>query len=270
MTRQKELGQYMTPGWAALALVERFYPNLSSRDMVIEPSCGTGAFLAAIPEGVPAVGIEIDAELAEAARRNSGRHVIVGDFRLVDLPFRPTLITGNPPFASRTVSEFLDRSHVLLEEEGEVGLILPCYYFQAASTVETLAERWSIAQHMLPKNLYPRLQYPLCFAQLTKGRTRGLVGFALYHELAAVNRLRDRYRAILAGGEGSVWKAVVRAALEAAGGRATLSRLYAEIDGNQPTGNQFWREKVRQVVQTIGIRIGEGEWALPEDLPAAA
>lgn len=263
-TRQAALGQWMTPDWAAAELVDQYFGDLGSTDVVIEPSCGRGAFLRAVPGYVPAVGVEIDPELAAAARRSTGRQVIVGDFRMVDLPLAPTAIIGNPPFQSRTVMDFLDRAWNLLEDDGRVGFILPAFVFQTASTVDDLAQRWLVRQDMIPRNLFPRLSHPLCFAVLTKGRARGLFGFALYHELAAVNRLQARYRALLAEGEGSVWAAVVRAGLEALGGRAHLQQLYREIEGHRPTDNAFWHAKVRQVVQRIATRVGEGEWQLSE------
>jgi site-specific DNA-methyltransferase (adenine-specific) len=252
----------MTPDWAAEALVERYFGDLRGSDAVVEPSCGRGAFLRALPASVPALGVEIDPELAEVARRSTGRHVIVGDFRMVDLPLAPVALIGNPPFQKRTVDEFLDRAWLLLPDDGRVGFILPAFVLQTASTIELLAERWSVRQDMLPRNLFGGLSHPLCFALFTKGAARGMVGFALYHELAAVNRLQARYRALLAEGEGSVWAAVTRAALEALGGTANLQQLYREIEGHRPTANAFWREKVRQTVQRIATRVGDGLWSL--------
>lgn len=263
------LSQYLTPSWAAEALVEQFFPRLSASELVLEPSCGAGAFLSAIGSHVPAVGVEIDPELARRARENTGRRIIVGDFRMVDIPFQPTHVVGNPPFVSELVMDFLERAYTLLPDEGEVGFILPCYLMQTASTVEDLAQRWSMSQSMIPRNLYPRLQYPLCFAHLTKGRARGLVGFALYHELNAINRLQKRYKQLLAAGEGSVWAAVVQAALEQLGGHASLPDLYREIEGHRPTTNAYWKEKVRQTLQRIAIRTGAGTWMLPPACAAA-
>ncbi len=264
-----ELGQVMTPDWAAQALIERYFPDLGPADHVVEPSCGRGAFLRALPENVPALGVEIDPGLAAAARRLSGRPVIVGDFRMVDLRVRPTAIVGNPPFAVRTITEFLERAWNLLPADGRVGFVLPAFAFQTAGTVERMAERWGIQQDMLPRNVFPGLTKPTCFAVFTRGRGRGLVGFALYHELAAVNRLQARYRALLAEGEGSVWAAVTRAALEALGGSADLSTLYREIEGHRPTTNTFWQAKVRQTLQRIAVRIDAGVWALPSEARAA-
>lgn len=268
MTTITRLGQYMTPDWAAEALAQRYFGDLTSADQVLEPSCGRGAFLRAIPAHVPALGVEIDPDLAAIARSSSGRPVIVGDFRLVDIAVRPTAIIGNPPFFLRVIEEFLARADALLDEDGRVGFVLPAFTFQTSNTAVRIAERWRVQQDMLPRDLFPKLQHPLCFALLRKGRERGLVNFALYHELAAVQRLQARYRTLLAEGEGSAWAAVTRAALEAVGGRATLTRLYAEIEGHRPTTNPWWKPKVRQQLQRLAVRVGAGEWALPEAMAA--
>lgn len=257
------LGQYMTPDWAAIELVERYFGDLTASDRVVEPTCGRGSFLRALPDYVPAVGIEIDPDLAAEAVRLSGRQVIVGDFLTAELPFTPTAMIGNPPFKVADIQAILGRAWELLPDGGKVGLILPCYSLQTPSTVEALQTRWSIGQEMLPRTLFPRLSLPLCFATLTKGTTRGLFGFALYHEAAAVARLQRRYRALLQEGEGSVWAAVTRAALESLGGSADLASLYREIEGIRPTSNTFWQAKVRQTVQRIAVRTGTATWALP-------
>lgn len=258
---RRPLGQYMTPEWVAQELVAAYFGDLTLCDRVLEPSCGEGAFLAALPEHVPAIGVEIDPVLADRARRNTGREILVGDFATTALPFRPTAIIGNPPFAQAQVQAFLSRAWELLPNDGRVGFILPAFVFQTASTVATLADRWHIAQDMLPRNLFPGLSTPICFARLTKGR-RGLVGFALYHEAHAVNRLQQRYRRLLAQGERATWGTLTRAALQALGGSASLTELYREIEGERPTHNRFWRAKVRQQVQRIGYRVGPGRWAL--------
>lgn len=265
-----DLGQFFTPEWAAEQLVSHYFGDLTLCDRVLEPSCGPGAFLAAVPGYVPAVGIEIDPALAARAVANTGREVLVGDFRSCDIPLAPTLVLGNPPFKAAVIAQFLNRAWELLPDQGRVGFILPCYTFQTASTIERMAARWGIRQDMLPRNLFHRISMPLCFAILTKGRAGDLVGFTLYHELAAVTRLKARYRALLAQGERSVWAAVTRAAFEACGGQATLAELYSEIAGHRPTGNRFWREKVRQVVQQLAVRVGPSTWRLHEPQALAA
>ncbi|OCG89387.1 DNA methyltransferase [Xanthomonas euvesicatoria] len=263
------LSQYMTPRWAAEELISRFFGDLGPRDYVLEPTCGDGAFLAAIPKSVPAIGVEIDPALAKIARACSGREVIVGDFRTVPLDFQCSAIVGNPPFSRQFVEGLLDRALDLLPEEGRVGLILPCFVFQTASTVERMVQRWDIEQHLIPRNLYPRLQHPLCFAQLRKGPRRGLVGFALFHEVHAVSQLEKRYRQLLASGERSSWAAVTRAALEACGGTATLQELYREISGFRPTSNPWWQAKVRQTLRGLAHRVAAGMWRLNDDNQAA-
>src|SRR5271157_3605390 len=92
------MAQWFTPEWAASLLVSRTFPDLSPKSLVIEPTCGYGAFMKAIPEGVPVIGVEIDPELAEKARANTGRQVIAGDFTKVPLPDGVTAVIGNPPF----------------------------------------------------------------------------------------------------------------------------------------------------------------------------
>lgn len=263
MSSVKALGQYMTPDWAAIELVERHFGDLEAGARVVEPSCGRGAFLRALPAHLEVIGVEVDEALAAEARRRSGRTVLLGDFRMVDLPFVPRAVVGNPPFTTRTLLEFLDRAWNLMDDDGRVGFILPAYTFQTASTVTGIAERWRVQQELLPRDLFPGLSHPLCFAVLTKGAERGLVGFALYHELAAVKRLQARYRELLQEGEGSVWAAVTRAALEALGGRADLQRIYREVDGHRPTPNAFWQAKVRQQLQRIARRVDSGVWELP-------
>lgn len=66
------LGQFPTPAWAAEALVRENLADLSSNDFVLEPTCGPGRFLAAVPAHVEAVGVEIDPVLAQQARTATG------------------------------------------------------------------------------------------------------------------------------------------------------------------------------------------------------
>lgn len=268
--QQKELGQYFTPDWAAESLLDLYYPRLGQGDTVLEPSCGTGAFLKAVPGAAQAIGVEIAPSLARIARERSGRMVVLGDFLSVDLPASPTHVIGNPPFKSKLVSGFLDRAWHLLPEEGECGFILPAFVMQTPSAVERLAQRWEIRQDMLPRNLFPRLSRPCCFVRFTKGPRRGLVGFALYHEARAVQQLERRYRKMLAHAHGSVWEAVTRLAMLRLGGTAKLEQIYGEVQGNRPTSNAFWKAKVRQTLQRIGTRVGPGVWAVQEPELAGA
>lgn len=262
------LGQYPTPVWVAEALIERHFPDLDRGDLVLEPTCGPGHFLQAIPRHVPAFGVELDEEYAEIARRRTGRQIIAGDFLRVQLDVRPTAIIGNPPFKGEIITAMLDRCHELLPEGGRAGFILPAFYFQAARSVAGLSEKWSISQEMIPRNIYPRLSHPLVFAMFSKDHRRMLVGFALYRETHGIMGLERRYRDVLDGGTGSVWKRVVQIALESLGGEASLQEIYRELESRRPTKNVHWQAKVRQIVQMHCVRTGPARYALPDAVAA--
>lgn len=263
MTKTEQLGQYPTPVWVAEALVEQYFSDLGAGDLVLEPSCGPGSFLEAIPATVPALGVEIDPELAETARRNTGREVITGDFTHVGLAIRPTAVIGNPPFRTRIIDRFLERAHGMLPEGGRVGFVLPAYCFQTASRVAGYARQWGIEQTMLPRNIYPGLQCPLCFAIFSKDRRRALVGFALYRETDAVKRLPADYQRLFAEpGQGSVWARVIEQALVELGGEGNLQAIYERIEGARPTPNPFWREQVRKVARRHFPRSAPGCYRL--------
>lgn len=245
-----DLCQHFTPFWVAEALVERHFGDLDAGDTVLEPSCGTGAFLGAIPAHVQAVGVEIDPLVAERARRATGRRIIEGDFRTVALDLKPTAIIGNPPFRGPLIDQFIARCCELLPEHGRAGFILPAYAFRTSSRVMELLEHWSISQEMLPRSAFSyRMREPLMFALLSKDRRRSLVGFALYSEESDRQQLARPYREAIAKATGSAWRAVCRLALERLGGEAGLSQIYAELENNRPGRSTWWREKVRQTLR---------------------
>lgn len=269
--RQRELGQYPTPVWVAEALCERHFSDLSSADFVAEPACGEGRFLGAVPSFVPAIGIEIDPAKAEQARCATGRSIITGDFCEVDLPAQPTVILGNPPFQLELVDRFLERSHSLLPDGGRVGFILPAYAFQTAARVAGYSDFWSIAQEMIPRNIFQGLKLPLVFAMFRKDRRRVLVGFALYRETADVQHLPRVYRDLLDQGSGPVWLRLVELALSRLGGEADLPQLYAELESAKPSGNRWWKEKIRQTLRRYADRFvvaGKGRYALRDRQPS--
>lgn len=258
-----------TPLYVAELLIERHFADLTANDLVLEPTCGRGAFLRAIPDHVPAIGIERDAALAAEARLLSGRCVIEGDITSVPVDFRPSVLLGNPPFKMAVIEAILRRAQVWLEDGGRVGMILPCSIFQTAATLLRFAEHWSIAQEMMPRNCFGHLRYHLCFATFTKERQRRLVGFALYGEVAAVNRLPGDYYRLFTHTPRPLWRSVVEAALQKLGGAATLDAIYGAIEGARPSANRFWREKVRQVLQRHFHRVGPGYWAVSPESEAA-
>lgn len=260
-TRQRELGQYMTPMWVAEALIKRHYPELDSNDCVFEMTCGTGAFLAAIPEHVPALGVEIDPVLADIARRNTGRRVITGDFRQVKFDLRPTAIVGNPPFTMDLVTDLLDSAQRMLPENGRVGLILPASALQTPSRVCRYSDDWSLQAEMLPRTIFRGLQYPLSFVLFTKDRRRAMVGMALYQETNEIAAMPERVRDLL-NLHPKTWIEVVRDALDRMGGRGSLQDIYSAVEPNRPTGNPAWKEKVRQVLRAHFTPVARAEYAL--------
>lgn len=248
MSNTRTLSQYMTPAWFAELVIERYFSRLSGHDHVLEPSCGTGSFLLALPDTVPATGVELDPALAAIARESTGRRVITGDFRTASLDVQPTAIIGNPPFKVDVIERFLLRAHELLPAGGQAGFILPAYTFQTAATVMRLAGRWSITQEAMPRNVFPRISVPLLFALFTKDERRTLVGFALYQEAYDALRLQQQYREAISAGPG-IWRRLCQLALRRLGGEAPLPEIYAELQGRHPGAGQFWREKVRQTLR---------------------
>jgi site-specific DNA-methyltransferase (adenine-specific) len=258
------LNQYFTPAWAAEKLVQRHFSYLAPGDVVLEPSCGDGRFLMSIPSGIDAFGIEIDPVMAEMARENSGRDIVVGDFNLVDIPRKPTAILGNPPYKSEVIDGFLDRCYDLLEYDAKIGFLLPVYYLQTASKVSDLSKRFSISQELLPRNLFSQLSCPIMWVNFVKAKKTALSGFFLYAELDSLSNMKKDIRTLFVGNQARAkcWKEAVQMALDACGGRATLSEIYAAIEGHKPTLNPWWREKVRQVAAKYFVRVGPGEYAI--------
>lgn len=258
-----DLEQWLTPAWAAEALLMRHYARLGAQDLVLEPGCGTGRWLRVLAElkpHVPSLGVEVDPRLAAIAQGH-GVSVLVGDFtRLPLVGVEPTLLIGNWPFAHKTFTAFLERAHQLLPEGGEAGVLTSVLAFKTTSVVMEHLQRWSIAVEVMPRDMFPRLRWPAVFARFTKDQCRRMWGLALYEETAAARGLKVRYRA-LADEHALTWRAVVLAALERLGGQAQLSVLYAEVEGMRPSQTQWWREKVRQVLQKYALSQGGGVWA---------
>lgn len=255
------LGQFPTPAWAADALIREHLPHLDESDFVLEPTCGPGRFLAAIPSHVAALGVEIDPNLAQQARILTGRQVITGDFLTVDIPSTPTVVLGNPPFETRLIEQILDRVHTLLVDDGRVCFVLPAYFFQTARRVARYSEQWSISQQIIPRNLYRGLKYPLVFAQFTKDQRRMLAGFLLFHELAFLQGLPKSLQEAMDSGP-VTWTTVVRGAIDEHGGEASLAQIYEYVADRRPTSNPAWREQVRKVCQKRTRRVARGRYAI--------
>lgn len=261
--QKPELSQWFTPEWAAAMLVERYFPALTGSDLVVEPSCGRGAFLKAIPNDVPGIGVEIDPELAQIARDATGRQVIAGDFNTVALPEGITVIVGNPPYELDLFDQFLSRSNRVLPELSRAGFLVPAYFFQTFQNVLRWRENWSMHVDLVPPGLFPGIKFPLSFCVFRKDGRRDMVGLALYGELADVRNLAKRAQEVLQNGRfhKSVWRALIEDTLEMLGGKASLSAIYEAIEPKRPTATAFWREKVRQQLQIHFTRTGPGEYA---------
>lgn len=260
-SRQIELGQYPTPAWVAQALVRQHFDDLDEGDVVCDPTCGPGRFLQAVPAHVRAIGVELDADLAHRAQQLTGRQVIVGDFREVNLPERPTAFIGNPPFQLKLIDEILCRAHDLLPDEGRVGLILPWYALQTAGRVVRYNEHWSISQEMIPRNIYPGLSKPLLFALFRKDARRVMVGFSLYHEAAHVLGLPKALQEALTHGP-ATWGELVLDSIRHLGGEAALRDIYEYVASRRPSANPHWKEQVRKVCQTRAKRTAVGRYAV--------
>lgn len=258
------LSTWQTPTWAAEALVEEFYPDLSASDSVLEPTCGEGSFLDAIPRHVHAVGVEMDPKRAAIARARTGREVIVADILTLDA-FTPSVIIGNPPFEATFIDTLLDRAHRWLPDEGRCGLILPAFVMSTSSRVSRESERWAISSDMIPRELFPHLRLPVIFCRFEKRAQRTLIGFKLFPDMAVVRSLTKRARQILENGRAPAWRSVVFDALHECGGEATLDMLYRVVEGRRPTNNVHWKQKIRQVVHCYAQRVGPATYRLPTE-----
>lgn len=265
LPNQKRLNQYFTPRWVAQAVVSHYFSDLAPGSTVVEPGCGEGRFLMALPKDVNALGVEIDPVQAQLARDFTGRQVITGDFLTVPLPLEVDAVLGNPPFVASTVAAFLERSHELLKDGGRCGLILPTYVLQTHSRVASFSRKWSIQTELMPRNLFPGLSLPITFTVFTKDHSRKLFGFFLYKEAADVAMLKPDVRVVLATStrRGSVWRQAVNAAFDhLGGGAAHLADLYAAVL-HKPAENNFCDQQIRKVLQTYPefVSVGRGVWA---------
>jgi site-specific DNA-methyltransferase (adenine-specific) len=246
--------------------VEHFFPHLSPRDFVVDAGCGPGAFLKAVPKEVPAIGVEIDPELVRRACANTCREVLLGDFQVLTMPQRPTVIVGNPPFEHATREGFLKRAADILPRNGQCGWILPATALSFSSTVERWRQWFSIRQVALPRDLFPRISFPLSFVMFSKDDVLELSGFALFDEAADVSRMPKRVKLALVNGRSgeSVWKTAVREALSILGGRGKLEEIYEVMALRLPRSIRTWQETIRRTLQEGEfVNVARGEWALP-------
>jgi site-specific DNA-methyltransferase (adenine-specific) len=258
------LDQYYTPEWAATRIVETFLHDLSaSKHAVIDAGCGAGPFLKAIPLEIAAAGVEVDPQLAEVARRNTGRLVITGDFATVPLPFSPTHIIGNPPFKREVLKGFIDRAAKDLPPEGIAAFLMPTASLSFSGPIEAYRDVFSIRHELLPRNLFPRIMAPISFVIFTKNFRRQLWGFALFDEIAGILTMPKSIKLVLAQGSPGrrTWPAAVSEAMDILGGEATLEQIYALVASNRPTNTQWWRDATRRELHEGHYeRVDRGRW----------
>lgn len=253
------LSQWFTPFWAAEELVEDALRGMTGAT-VVEPSCGTGAFLSAIPSTSPAFGVDIDPRMAAIAGRTSGRHVVTGDFSTVDLEGRTyEAVIGNPPFEMAVIDAFLERAHRDLPEDGIVALVLPAYALQTPSRVTRWMERFSMDVNVIPRTIFPGLSKPLVWAKYRKTSAKRFTGMMLFSRTRDVENMgRTTRRALEAPG---TWREAVKAALLSLGGEASVSAICEAIVPERRC-SAHWRPKIRQTLQRGFQPMGEGRWSM--------
>jgi site-specific DNA-methyltransferase (adenine-specific) len=257
------LSQWFTPFWVAEELVDDALRGLGQDIHVAEPSCGTGAFLTAIPKSCQAFGVDIDPAVVPAAIANSGREVLIGDFRTIDLEDRKVeLLVGNPPFEMEIIEGFLDRAHSILPDDGLVAMVLPAYAFQTPSRVSRWMDKFAIDVNMIPRTLFPGLSKPLVWAKYTKTSLRRFSGIMLFAETRDIEQMRPVIRDALA--RPGTWRSAIETALESLGGEASLPAIYDAISPERRTSTH-WRPKIRQTLQRNFHSLGAGRWSLPPE-----
>jgi adenine-specific DNA-methyltransferase len=256
-----ELGQWFTPAWAAEELTADALGGYG-RVGVIEPSCGDGAFLSAVPRDLAAIGVEIDPRIAAAARLATGREVVCADFATADVTVPDlAVILGNPPYSMPIIDAFVMRSHELLPEDGLCALLLPAHVLSTTSRVNRWAERFSIEQRMVPRSLFPRISLPLVWTRFVKSKRRTMVGFMLFDQQTDVESMPKSIRRAL--GKPGTWREAVGLAIHSLGGEATLTEIYRAIEPRRPSGNAWWKPKVRQTCALYFERTGLHTFSLP-------
>lgn len=263
---RSDLDQWFTPCWAAEELAADVLAGMGDV-AVLEPSCGAGHFLSAIPPTNEAYGVDVDPVMAAHARRLTGREVIVGDFTRVGLPdVEFGVILGNPPFGSGLVDAFVRRCHDILPDEGRAAFILPAHLFSTTARVSPWSEMFSLDVRLIPRSLFPRISLSLVWARFTKTKDRTVSGLILFDRQQDVETMSRETRLRLHAP--GTWREAVHHALEALNGEATLKEIYLALEPRRPSGNRWWRDKCRQVLGQHFERVDDTRWRLPERLAA--
>jgi site-specific DNA-methyltransferase (adenine-specific) len=255
----------MTPRWAAELLLERLGAPIKG-DVVLEPSCGKGSFLHAVSRHVEAIGVEKDPKLAAIAQHDTGRRIIVGDFTTVPLDFEPTYAIGNPPYSAELITAFLARTADVLKTPGSrAGYLLPVHSFSFAAKTLEILKGFEVSIDLVPRDLYPRISFPLLWCKLTKSKQQKLIGFALFEEAVATRTMRAEYRRVIQSGRQPIWREITEMALRALGGEASLEQIYDVVEDFRGTStNRFWRDRIRAEAGEHFERVSTGVFRLPK------
>lgn len=159
-------GQFFTPRHVVDFVIRALAPT--PRDVVVDPACGSGAFLA--HAGLARTfGCDIDGRAIRVARlvalaqgRDAATLPCADGLRTKELP-AATVVATNPPFAGRAPAEgfelaglvrtperdmlFLERALELLCPGGRLGIVLP--YNKAAGAAYAAARRWLVGKARL-------------------------------------------------------------------------------------------------------------------------
>ena len=107
------------------------------------------------------------------------------------------------------------------------------------------------------------MEKPLNFVIFKKDKRGILQGFALYEELHDINSMKADVANNLSLKK-SPWKTALTRVMKERGGQATLEEIYKAIEPRRPTGNNWWKAKIRQTLNRSGAftRIGEATYAI--------
>jgi hypothetical protein len=264
--RAAELDQHDTPPWATEMIILEKFPMLKAGDRVVEPAAGKGSFLRAIPDYVEAIGIEIDPERARIARNATGRTVIVGDIRYVDLPDRIDYAVGNPPWDMDLLDAILGRLRPRMPTGNKAGFLLPAYSVQSEKRVMTYSQQWSMSVECVPRRLWPGLQHPVVYVEFIADSRRMLVNFFMYAEVQAIRQMQQRYQDDVNDATGGIWFAAICRALRELGGEGTLQAIYDVMKDKKkrPSENEWWKQSIRKnLYQKFPKSPESNRWRLP-------
>ncbi len=158
MTSQKKLGQYFTTNNVLKEKVYEFIQNHA--DCILEPSCGRGDLVVEVLKMRPDQEFhlyEIDTKITLLAPLTQ-EMVVWGDFLEMEKTRKYATIIGNPPYVSRPRKcnlyiEFIKVCFDLLEEDGEMIMIVPSEVFQLTSTAKLMNE-------MMMKGSFTHIYHP--------------------------------------------------------------------------------------------------------------